>query len=243
MGYGGYDRATKPGALSGVYMQGYGVAILGQNHTVGDSNTVWGRARKPLFRVWRKADVNPEVFASCYAQPEIAFRENEKRYVIREKIPLVPLDVTRTLHFDGEKIHVRGEIRALADFDGQELNHSIPFAADDKTVSIVLGGRETALVLPKTVDTPTRPKAPTRSLETVRWNTPPFRADRIVVKDKNGSSMRITFDKPYGFRLLTPFRYRAIASSGGSFVMRFPAKLKQGEVIRFAYTIEPGEKQ
>lgn len=243
MGYGGYDRATKPGALSGVYMQGYGVAILGQNHTVGDSNTVWGRARKPLFRVWRKADVNPEVFASCYAQPEISFRENEKRYVIREKIPLVPLDVTRTLQFDGEKIHVRGEIRALADFDCQELNHSIPFAADDKTVSIALGNRTAPLALPKTVDTPTRPKAPTRSLETVRWNNPPFRADRIVVKDKNGSTMRITFDKPYDFRLLTPFRYRAIASSGGSFVMRFPAKLKQGEVIRFAYTIEPGEKQ
>ena len=136
MGYGGYDRAAKPGALSGVYIQGYGVAILGQNHTAGDSNTVWGRARKPLFRVWRKADVNPEVFASCYAQPEISFHEKEKRYVIGEKIPLVPLEVTRTLRFDGEKIHVRGEIRALADFDGRELNHSIPFASDGKRVRL-----------------------------------------------------------------------------------------------------------
>ena len=151
--------------------------------------------------------------------------------------------MTRTLRFDGEKIHVRGEIRALADFDGRELNHSIPFASDGKRVSIVLGSRETPLVLPKPVDTPTRPKAPTRSLETVRWNQPPFRADRILLKDVGGATLRIVFDRPYEFRLLAPFRYRTIASSGGSFVMRFPAKLKQGEIVKFAYSIEPGEKQ
>lgn len=243
MGYGGYDRATKPGALSGVYIQGYGAAILGQNHTAGDSNTVWGRAAAPLFNVWRKADVNPDVFASCYAQPEISFDEKEKRYTITEKIPRVPLTVTRILLFDGEKIHVQGRITALADFEGRELNHSIPFAADDKTVSVSAAGKTAPLHVPKAIETPTRPSAPTRSIEDRRRNNPPFKADRITVKDRNGSTMRITFDKVYDFRLLTPFRYRAVASSGGSFVMTFPAKLKKGESVPFRYTIEPGDEK
>ena len=238
MGYGGWGTANKPGGISALYLRGVGPVVFGQNHSVMDSDTVWGRAKQPLFAAWRREDCDPRIFAACYAQPEVTFDAAAKRYTLTEKIPYVPLEVKRTISFAPDTVRVEAGVRALEDFSGAELNWSLPFFADNRRVLAGQGGKFRALEIPEPQVTPSRPRFPDAALEKARCTAPGFRADAIRLLDRHGKKgVEVKFDAPGEFRLLNPIRYREVAPAGGALMRKLPAELKKGEEVKFGYTI------
>ncbi len=237
-GYGAWGQsACKPGGISALYVKGCGPVLLGQNHTVMDSNTVWGRAKQPLFKAWRQ-DVDPTEFASCYAQPDVDFDADVSTYRIREKIPFMPLTVTRTIRFNDESIDVAVDVEASAPVSCQELNYSIPFFADKRAVTAVSGAGDTQVEIPEAVTTPSRPRYPDAELEKSRWDMKPFVARAIAVNADNGTGVVYEFDRERTVKPLRPFRYRAVAPASGSFMLALPNTLKAGERVRLSYRIK-----
>ncbi len=237
-GYGGWGiGANKPGGISAIYVKGCGPISLGQNNTVMDSNTVWGKAFKPLYKAWRKQDVDPTVFASCYARSEVEFNAEQHKYVITELIPYVPLAVRRVMKFNDNEISVEVEIKALEDFKGKALNYSIPFFADKREVTLT-GDKISTKVNLKPVNTPTRPRYPNAKLEHSRMGRKLYNASILSVTSKNGHGAEYIFDKSYDFRILQPFRYRSVAPAGGSFIMLLPKTLKKDETVKFSYIVK-----
>lgn len=236
-GYGGWGvSANKPGGISALYVKGCGPVSLGQNNTVMDSDTVWGKALHPLFEVWRKEDVDPAEFAACYARPEVRFDAKKREYVLNELVPYVPLAVKRTLAFSDDCIDVTVEVRALEAFRCRELNYSIPFFADRRRVTLIDGAHRIPVTL-KPVLTPTRPPKPDGGLERGRVGETRLRANVLEIASEDGKGVEYSFDRPQEFRILQPFRYREVAPAGGSFVMTLPDEFAQNTVVRFSYRI------
>jgi hypothetical protein len=236
-GYGSWgSSACKPGAISALYVKDCGPVLLGQNHTVMDSNTVWGKATQPLFKAWRD-DVDPTEFASCYAQPEVSFNRETQTYRIAEAVPFVPLSVERTIRFKDRTIEVDVDVTAREDFTCRELNYSIPFFADKRLVTAVSAKGAAEIKIPAAVSTPSRPRRPDAALEKSRWNLDSFPARSISVKAANGAGITYEFDQERTIKPLRPFRYRAVAAAGGSFILPLPKSLKAGEHHRLSYTI------
>ncbi len=237
-GYGSWGRsANKPGGISALWVKGCGIVSLGQNHTVRDTNTVWGHALKPLYKVWRD-DVDPTEFAACYGQPDVVFDPASKIYQITESIPDVPVAVRREMKFERNRIKVKVEVEALEDYVCKDLNYSIPFYSDNRIVSAFLKGKKVQLTIPKALKTPTRPKRPTASIEVKRLANPTVTVDRLSVTAKNGAGVEYNFNAPFKMKVLTPFRYRPQQSAGGAFMLSLPNKLHKNQKIVFTYIIK-----
>ena len=236
-GYGGWGMsANKPGGISGLWVKNCGIVSLGQNHTVMDSNTVWGHSEDTLYKVSRK-DVDPTEFAACYGQPEVDFNKQKKVYTIIEPIPEMPLVVKRTLEFKKNRINIKVQIEALTDVNCRDLNYSIPFYADKRKVSAAIKARKFVITVPTAINTPTRPSYPTASIEKKRLSNKAFEADKIFVTAANGAGVEYQFNKPFEIKLLTPIRYRPQQCAAGSFMLSLPNKLKKGQLITFDYSI------
>ncbi len=237
-GYGGWGRsANKPGGISGLWVKNCGIVSLGQNHTVMDTNTVWGHADKPLYKVSRD-DVDPTEFASCYAQPEVDFDKDKLVYTIIEPVSRMPLAVKRTFTFKKNQIDVKVVIEALEDMKCRDLNYSIPFYADKRKVAATLDKSKFNVAIPKALNTPSRPPRPMASIEIKRNANKPFKADGLSVFATNGAGIDYHFNRPFEVKVLTPFRYRPQQCAGGSFMLSLPNKLAKGKTISFDYTIK-----
>lgn len=236
-GYGGWGMlANKPGGISAIYVKDSGPVSLGQNHTVMDTNTVWGKADKPLFRKWRKEDVDPTEFAACYAQPEVKFDPKTKQYSMVELIPFVPLAVERVFTFEDRLIKVQVEIKALVDFDCRELNYSLPYFATGHQVMAINGTNKQEIPI-SILTTPSRPRYPDAELEKKRLDGKTFKAESLAVMDAKGKGAEFVFEKAEEFRILQPIQYRKECPGAGAFLMSLPTKFKKGQIVKFNYQI------
>lgn len=239
-GYGAWGmKANKPGGLSALWVAGCGPVILGQNHTIGDTDNVWGRTAKPLYQAWRHEDVDPTEFASCYAQPEAAFDVATATYRLKETIPFTPLTVERTYRFTATGVKLAVSIIAVSDFTAQELYYSLPLFADKRQLAIIgTDGHSTPVKLPASVTTPQRPRYPDAKLEKQRNNVVPFQAKTLTLTAANGAGIRIVLDREFTCRPLQPFRYRKEMPAAGGVLLSLPLTFRAGETVKFGYELE-----
>ena len=235
--YGGWGRsANKPGGISALWVKDCGIVSLGQNHSIMDSNTIWGHALKPLFKKWNQ-DVDPTEFAACFGQPDVEFDPVAKVYQITEMIPNVPLVVRRRMEFKQNHIDVKVEIEALEQFECRDLNYSIPFYADKRTLTGFCKENKFAIAVPKALDTPTRPPHPTPELEKKRYTNKCFVADGFSITAANGAGAVYRFNKEFTVKLLTPIRYRPQQCSAGTLMLELPIRWKAHKKFDVSYTI------
>lgn len=126
MGYGGTQYMTKkPGGVSALWILGSGPALLGNNHDVMYSNTLWGRVEKPLFKKWA-ANVDPQIVSSSYADASFDFDPATRQAVRRGTIPHTPLRFVRETRFADDHVQVNLTLTADAAINLAELYEAIP---------------------------------------------------------------------------------------------------------------------
>jgi hypothetical protein len=236
MGYGGYQRAKKPGGFSAIWLPECGPISVGSNHNVMYTNTVWGRVAKPLCKKWAD-NVDPRMVSECFSSPTVNFDSNGRCYMKSGTIPNIPLKYTRTIKLNDDSIAVTIKLTATKTLRLRELNESIPLFLDDRTLAYRDKGKFTTYKIPKYLVTPTH-----KSLPGKYWGInpaiKPFNARAIKLTAPNGSGMLIELPRKYNVRLAQPLRYRSVASTMSGLILSLPKTWKKNQTRIFKYKIK-----
>ncbi len=236
MGYGGYQRAKKPGGFSAIWLPESGPVSVGSNHNVMYTNTVWGRVAEPLCKKWAD-NVDPRIVAECFSSPTVTVNDSGREYQKSGTIPNTPLAYRRVVKLNDKSIDVKMMITARKAVKLKDLYESIPLALDNRVLEYGSKGQFTKYALPKSLVTPTH-----KSLPGVYCGEnpalKPFQASEIRLTAPNCSGMLVELPKEYTVKVATPLRYRREAASMSGLSIALPRDWKAGQTRILDYKIK-----
>lgn len=238
MHYGGYGmKATKIGGISAVFVRNCGPTVLGWNHNVMYSNTVWGRRKTPVAPAWQEGALDPTVICSGYGQHDVTFHPGGRILTRTEPVPFAPLEIRRTIHLRDDRIDVSTNVIALGDVDLVELYECIPFFVDRRKIA-VYDGNFAALPfeLPR-IMTHEGKELPQGIATGENPSLPEIKLRAFTVAAQNGAGSTVILDREHVCRQTQPLGYGNQTSHFGAFNIVLRPQMKAGERTAISYTI------
>ncbi len=241
MHYGGLGhKASKLGAISGIWVPDCGIVWSCQNHNVMYTNAIWGRRLQPVCEIWEEG-VDGHIVSEAYNHP-VTHLDGETRVLTRTtEFLYVPLTVERRVSFGDEVIDVAVELRASGPCELQELYEAIPVYVQGREIK--LHGDDLVAIAyekPEALTTPANSNhAPPREMWGDLHELPKVRFQAIDIVNAQGAGAAIVFDQTYDATQTQPIRYRDVAAATGGFNIVLPAQLAAGQTVRLRYRIVP----
>ena len=242
MNYGGLGcKATKPGAVSAVWVPGCGVVWAAQNHNVMYSHGVWARLKHKICEA-TEAGVDDNVDFEGYNDSGNRLDAETRVYTRDTDFMYLPLTVKRKIKFTDAEIDLEAELTANGDIDASGLYEAVPVYLQNREVKLYDGNfAPVPFAMPATLTTPhncSSGEVP----ENMRGPLPDhpgvrFRAFDIV--NKKGAGALVLFDREWRAEVTQPIRYRDVGAAGGGFSLALPTRMKKGETLRWRYRIIP----
>ncbi|MCF7839070.1 MAG: hypothetical protein K9N49_10625 [Candidatus Marinimicrobia bacterium] len=233
-GRGGQGRkATKADGFGAVFVRNCGPTLLSFNHNVMYANALWGRLADPAFSA--VGAVDPTIVSAGYVDPVVTFDEESRILRRSARLTYAPLHVTRTMHFQDDRITVDLKMLALQDIEFTDLYESLPFMADERTIRLFNDQLEEAADFGADAEPASTAPAVDEAVM-----VPAFRAFEIC--GETGAGATIVFDRSYPAQLSQAFRYRPETVSVRSFSIALPKSFRAGEQRQMRYVVYPHQE-